>query len=168
MKQSSRSGQALVEFAISFVMLLTLLFGLIDFGRAIYTRQIMVNLSREAANLASRGTSLSNTFDAVRTSALPLDIDTKGYVILSVIFRDTNSVAVVTNQLAGGGLQTGSRVAAGGVGTTPVLPATNPALPLPKQMLYVAEIYYGFAPVTPVGRLLNLALPSKLYDVAYF
>jgi Flp pilus assembly protein TadG len=168
MKSNSQSGQALVEFGISSAMLLTLLFGLIDFSRAIYTRQIMVNLSREAANLASRGTSLSNTFDAVRTSALPLEIDTKGFVILSVIYRNSNSVAVVTNQLTGGGLQTGSRVAAGGVGTAPVLPATNPALPIPKQMLYVAEIYYGFTPVTPVGRLLNLVLPSKLYDVAYF
>lgn len=164
----SQSGQALVEFTVSSVLLLTLLFGLIDFGRAIYTRQIMVNLSREAANLASRGTSLSNTLTAVRTSALPLDLDQKGYVILTVVYRNSNSVAVVTNQVARGGLQTASRVAANGVGTAPMLPLSNPVLPPPKKTLYVAEIYYGFVPITPVGRLLKLVLPTKLYDVAYF
>ena len=149
-------------------MLLAMVFGLIDFSRAIYTRQIMTSLTREAANLASRGTTLSNTVTAVRTSASPLDIDTKGYVILSVIYRGANNIAVVTNQITSGGLQTASRVAASGIGSTPTLPVTSPALPLTNQTMYVAEMYYGYTPVTPIGRLLRVTLPSKLYDVAYF
>src|SRR5689334_6984144 len=57
------SGQALVEFALISLVLITLLFGLIDFGRAILVRQVMVNLSREGANLASRGTSFPDTLN---------------------------------------------------------------------------------------------------------
>jgi Flp pilus assembly protein TadG len=168
MKAENRSGHALVEFSVASMMLLMLVFGLIDFARAIYTRQILAALSREAANLASRGTTLSNTVAAVRTSALPLDMDAKGYVIVSVIHRNANNSVVVTNQLTGGGSPAASRVAAGGLGSVPVLPVTNPVLPVTNQTLYVAEVYYGYAPVTPIGRLLRASLPSKLYDVAYF
>ena len=36
------------------------------------------------------------------------------------------------------------------------------------QSIYVAEVFYSFQPITPIGNLLNLALPSTLYEAAYF
>src|SRR5438093_10367787 len=64
-------GQALIEMTFVTVLLLVLILGLIDYGRAIMTRQIITNLSREPAHLASRGTTLTNALTAVRGSADP-------------------------------------------------------------------------------------------------
>jgi Flp pilus assembly protein TadG len=158
----------MLEFMFTFTMLMVIMFGLIDFGRAIYTRQILVNLTREAANLASRGTTLSNTVVAVKTSAQPLNIDQNGYVILTVVFRNQDNSVTVTNQLKSGGVPATSHVGAGGVGSTPVLPVTPDLLPPRNQTLYAAEVFYRFIPVTPVGKLLHLTMLDALYDVAYF
>jgi hypothetical protein len=145
-----------------------MLFGLLDFGRALYTRQILLNLTREAANLSSRGTSLTNTLTAVTTSAQPLKIAQDGYVILSVVYRRPDNTVIVQNQMKSGGMASTSRVASGGIGSVPTLPATTTPLPSTNKTLYVAEIFYKFTPVTPVGQMLKLTLPTRLYDVAYF
>ena len=50
------SGQALVELAFAFVLLCTFVFGIIDFGRAIYDVEVMKNLVGEGSSMASRGT----------------------------------------------------------------------------------------------------------------
>src|SRR5271166_3459056 len=63
------SGQALLEFAISATMMLTLVFGIIDFSRAIYIRELITNLTGEGSSMASRGTSLPNTAAAVVADA---------------------------------------------------------------------------------------------------
>jgi len=55
-------GQSLIELAILLPLLLMLVFGVIDYARAIQFNNILVAMSREGANLASR------------TSALPQDI----------------------------------------------------------------------------------------------
>ena len=48
------SGQALVELAFAFVLLCTFVFGIIDFGRAIYDVEVMKNLVGEGSSMASR------------------------------------------------------------------------------------------------------------------
>jgi Flp pilus assembly protein TadG len=164
----NQSGHAVVEFTLGGLMLLLLLFGMIDFGRAIYTKQILTSLSREAANLTSRGTTFTNTLAAIKSSATPLDIDRNGYVVLTAIARGANDQVIVTEQLTGGGQADPSRIAPGGVGSTPALPATTEGLPQSNQTMYVAEVSYGFSPVTPIGKLLGAVLPSSLYDAALF
>lgn len=46
------SGQALVEFAIVAPMLLLLVLGIVDFGRAFYTYHVMIDAAREGARVA--------------------------------------------------------------------------------------------------------------------
>lgn len=159
------AGQALVELVLVLLILLVLLFGLIDFGRAIMTRQIMVNVSREAANLASRGTSLTNTLVAVVNSAKPLSLNADGYVILTTVSRDSGGQALIVDQMALGGAPSASRV---GTGTGNPARLPNNDLPTAGQTLFAAEVFYKFSPITPVGRLLNIAPTSQLYDAAYF
>ena len=33
----------------------------------------------------------------------------------------------------------------------------------PGQSIYVAEVFYSFHPITPIGSLLHVALPSTFY-----
>ncbi len=86
------SGQALIEFAVASVMLIVLIFGVIDFCRAIYLRQVLVNLSRETANLEARGSGtttmdiMTNALNAAITEALPLALNSStGMVIVTAV-----------------------------------------------------------------------------------
>ena len=49
----SEKGQAAVEFALVLPILLILIFGIIDFGRILYTKNALTSLSQEAARHAS-------------------------------------------------------------------------------------------------------------------
>ncbi len=161
----NRSGQALVEFSLMLLALMVLLFAIIDFGRAFHLKQILINVSREGANLASRGTDFTNTLSAVVISAQPLEIDSDGYIILTKIHRDGNGVATVTQQVGRGGASASSRVGRVG-GGSPNLP--NSGIPPSNQDLIVAEVFYSFRGITPMGQILQLTLPATFYDVAYF
>jgi Flp pilus assembly protein TadG len=169
---SNRAGQALIEFTFVAITLLLLLFGLIDFCRAISIRQVITSLSRESSNLASRNTSLSDTITAIVASANPLNITSNGRIIISVV---TNSagVAIVANQVSWGadtnGVSTVSKVGPGGSNSVANMPSTAPLqIPQANQTVYVTEIYYSYQAVTPVGKFLNFTLPTQLYDAAYF
>jgi Flp pilus assembly protein TadG len=164
-KVRGRSGQALIEFALVAVMLLLVLFAIIDFSRIILVREVMINVSREGANLISRGTDMTNALNALVTSAQPLNINSSGYIILSsVINTNTDGVPRVSEQQMTGGMLSTSKV--GPPGNVATLP--NPQLPLPNQTLWVAEVFYSFTPVTPLGQLLGMTLPTTNYDAAFF
>ena len=167
----NNSGQALIEFMFVAAMLLLLVFGLIDFCRAIFTRQVITNLTREGANLVSRNTTITNAAAAVIASASPLDINAHGRVIISVV-TNNGGVAIVADQLSQGGISTNtvtSKVAPGGIGSIAKMPSTTPLqLPQSNQTVYVTEVYYDFHAITPVGQFLGFTLPPQLYDVAFF
>jgi Flp pilus assembly protein TadG len=48
----TRSGVAAVEFALVVPIFLLLVFGIIEFGRALMVQQVLVNASREGARQA--------------------------------------------------------------------------------------------------------------------
>jgi len=162
------SGQAFIEFAFVAMMLVVMLFGLIDFGRFVYERQILVNLSREGANLVLRNTPVTNAAAAVMISSSPLKMGTQGRLIMSTVFN-SNGVRYVTSQLSTGGL-TGAAAPSkiGTVNGTATMPTTPTVIPAAGKSMYVTEVYYRFTPITPIGKLLKIAAPSNLYDVAYF
>lgn len=164
LRASGRDGAALVELAILAIVLLFLVYGMIDFGRALLTRHAITSLSREAANLESRGTTLADTLQATLQSSGSLDIQTNGWVILTAVTRDVDGNLLIIDQLTGGGQPSPSRIGTLGGGSV----SLPPGVPLRGQTLYAAEVFLDFAPVTPIGRLLAVAMPSSLYDVAYF
>lgn len=64
-----RRGAALIEFAITATLLLTLLFGISDMGRAWWARQVITQASREGARKgAIYNTTI--TLDSVRAATL--------------------------------------------------------------------------------------------------
>ena len=159
------SGQALVEFALSATIMLTLVFGLVDFSRAIYIAQVIANLTGEGSSMASRGTTLSDTASAVVAASGPLNLNVSGRVIVSSVFN-TGSKIQLTGQVSQGGLSASSRVGSA-IGGTAILPST--VVPQANQTVYVTEVFYKYKPITPIGNLLTgTVLPSQLYDVAYY
>ena len=158
------SGQALVEFAISATLLLILVFGLIDFSRAIFIEQVITNLSGEGSSMASRGTSLAATATAI-VAASDLNLKASGTVIVSSVFNNNNKIQL-TGQVSQGGLGATSLI-----GSVIGGPATLPGTVTPQlnQTVYVTEVFYKYKPITPIGSLLTkIVLPKKLYDVAYY
>lgn len=52
LKSKKRRGAAVAEFAIVAPIFILLVFGMIEFGRAVMVQQVLVNASREGARLA--------------------------------------------------------------------------------------------------------------------
>lgn len=82
------AGLAAVEFALWLPILVLLVAGLIDIGRGVQANMILVNLSREGANLASRGKlQLSENAQViigqVATSGEPLDMNRRGMIYVT-------------------------------------------------------------------------------------
>jgi Flp pilus assembly protein TadG len=160
-------GVAVVEFALVLPLLLVMLFGVLELGRIVFIRQIMINVSREAANLASRGTPLQDAIAAVQASATPLDLETDGYVILSEVRRDANGNAFIYQQRAAGDDTQASRVGSG-AGSAASLPPTPIALPPDGLSLFAAEVFYRADPITPLTSLIGATFEDSYYDVAFF
>ena len=90
---NSERGSTLVEFAFVVIVLLLFLFGIIDFGRALYTYHFVANAAREATRYASvRGA-------ACKLPACPASaVDISSYVA-SITPTGINSADVVVNSV---------------------------------------------------------------------
>jgi len=126
----------------------------------------MTNLTREGSNLASRGTDLPQTAAAVVAGAAPLDLNRKGRVIVTSVLNNGGSFRI-TGQTSQGGISATSKVGSG-IGNPAKLPTAAPQIPQPNQTVYVTEVFYSYQPITPIGKMLKIVIPSTLYDAAYF
>lgn len=83
-------GIAAVEFAIVLPLLALLLFMVVDLSRAIQAKIILLNISREGANLAARSTadlsgSSQTIMDALAASTPPLNMKGRGMIYITKI-----------------------------------------------------------------------------------
>lgn len=96
MPHARQRGVAAVEFALLLPLLLLLLFGMVDAGRALQANIIIANVSREGANLVSRGaiqleTGNQDIIYALMASTPPLNVNRQGMVYI------TRVMGVVSN-----------------------------------------------------------------------
>ena len=179
---TDESGQALIELSFGLIMLCVFVFGIIDFGRAIYDVQVMKNLVGEGSSMASRQTSsLGQAVTIVTADAgKDLHMSTNGCVIITQVTNQNGGsppTIQVVAQASGGGISCSSNVGClSGQGS-----CTNSNAHLPQaavnaltteglgSSVYATEIYYNFTTITPLpGFLGSRVLPSQLYSVAYY
>jgi len=84
LRQRQNRGAALIEFALTLPIMLTVLLGVIDLSRAIQFDNVLVHLTREGANLASRTTEPpANIIAVLSRTAQPLELDQDGMIYIT-------------------------------------------------------------------------------------
>ena len=174
---AEESGQALLELAFALVAMLVVIFGIVDFGRAIYDVQVLKNLAGEGSSMASRGTDLATTATTVGSYAgSDISISSNGCVIVTSVTNQGGTLTV-TGQASYCGISATSKIGCvqgvgGCVSGNPTLPsAASTALSAEASgsSLFVTEIYYNFSTVTPVSALLGgTSLPTQFYTATYY
>jgi Flp pilus assembly protein TadG len=160
------SGQAAVEFALVAALMLVLLLAIIDFGRALNYMQVMVGLTRQGSNLASRGTSLAQSAAAVVAGSAPLNLGNNGEVTVTSV-ANINNVNTITGQASQGGISCTSRIGQG-VGNRAAIPSAAATMLQNGQTIFITEVCYSYQPITPIGNFVKTVMPSTLYEAAYF
>lgn len=133
-------GAALVEAALAFPLLISLFFGISEFGEALTVNRRVEAAAGTGADLVARLRTISDA-DLVQVKPMldemirPFPTATLGLVISSVVADDDNNTTVAWSYAEGGGAAqrtTGSSVS---------LPA---GLTTPGQSIIMAEVTYTF------------------------
>ena len=92
-------GSSLVELALVLPILLILVLGVIDFGRALQFNNVLIAMSREGANLAARTTADPQAIiTAMVVSSHPLDMPGVGMIYVSSFSGQANGQGVLQSQ----------------------------------------------------------------------
>jgi hypothetical protein len=175
-----RSGSSLVEFTVLLPVLMLLVFATIDLGRAIQINNILVNMSREGANLAAR-TSASPAYiiNALVSTAASIDMVADGKLFLTrLVGRQVDPTCLKDCEIAvhvkeqsrsiGGAAGIASQVysCSHWSGGTCSLPSQEPVvawgMPLRDgEEVRVLEAGYAYVPVSGLGMIGQRTLYSQ-------
>jgi Flp pilus assembly protein TadG len=163
---SGTRGTALLELAIVLPLLLLLALGVFDFARAIHAKNMITNMSREGANLASR-TPLSKTdiMNAIAYTAQPLDMNTNGMIYVTEVkgtAENGTTVPKIQSQTRWQNKSSpASRIGSSVGGTAQNLSALNLTQ---GETVYAVEVYYHYRSV-----FYNyLGFDKQLYSMTVF
>lgn len=156
-------GQGLAELAIALPILLLLAFGILEVGRLLEQQHTISGLTREGANLASRGGTLEQALTTTRTNQVATGLGPDGGVIVSRVVVE-NGLPRVAEQVASDGFALSSRVALPDSIASPYLTSGLRE----GQRYYVVEMFVPYQSFTPFGSLLENVVPEVLYDRSLF
>jgi hypothetical protein len=158
-----RKGQSIVELTLIFPMLVALLYTMIEVANIMITYHAITSLTREAANLASRGEDPDAALDAVIATSGPTvsaGNAAQWNIIYSRIIQDpadpcppTPCTYIIESQELRGSLGQPSQL--GSVGSTVTIAGIDGVAA--GQTFHAVEIYYNYGPniMTYVGSSLN-------------
>lgn len=156
-------GQGLVELTLTLPILLTLAFGVLELGMLLDVSHSISGLTREGANMASRGGDLDSVLAVTSNNGAAIGLLTGGGVIASEV-EVQGGVPMVVDQVATGGYIGRSRL---GLLGFPAAPLAGQGLTSGK-FYYVVEVFAPYQPFTPLDALVNSIVPDTLYDRTVF
>jgi hypothetical protein len=135
-QKNGEAGSALVEFALATIVMLVVLFGIIDMGRAAFAYDWVSNTARTATRYAMvRGTTCSTLLSGCNVGPPQgaYETDIRAYVNSQAIGIDTSKLTV----------------------TARCEPCTDPSCPLPcsHNNQVVIHVKYAFSFVSPLVPL---------------
>jgi Flp pilus assembly protein TadG len=158
-----RRGQGLTELALSVPLLMILALGMIEVNRAIETNHVISTLTREGANVASRGSTLDETVAATRTGQQATGLGTVGGVVASEIVV-TNGIPRIVAQATSAGLTMASQV---GMPDSVAVPYQATGL-TEGRSYFVVEMFLPYQSMTGFDKLMPGLTPQVLYDRTLF
>lgn len=184
-KKRSMAGVSAIEFALVLPMLLLLAIPIFDIARLIQAHIILVNISREGANLASRTSDTPQTImNGISATAPPLNVGATGMIYITKVMGNregstVRNVVVQQDKWLGGGNTASSAIwggcsnwSSGKCNSVPSNPNNAPTAPvMPGQLIdgevvYVVEVFYRtqfLFPSIPLG--FGLSTPQLSPDL---
>lgn len=162
LRKAMQRGLAIVEMAVVLPVILVLMVVALDFALALQAQNIIVNVSREGANIAARSTTYTpdQIMDALALTANPLQLQQRGMIYVTRVAGTANSGPVVLEQYrwTNGGLGAASQTWSGCGGwssqgeclTTGSRPTVS-GLPLALndgEAAYAVEVFYEHETLT--------------------
>lgn len=167
-KLASMSGQALVELTLVFPLMILLLFGVVEVSRVISVYHSLVHLTREGANLTSRGTEVDKSLKAVIAATAPTlrDDNKKQWKVVYSQLRQSPSKPCPPKPCT---YEVNSQVAVGDSTETSAVGAVKTPVKIsgmddvePNQIFHSIEVFYDYKPdvFSFVGKFVN----PKFYE----
>jgi len=160
----SDSGQGVAEFALALPVILVILLGMVEFSHAYDRVHGLAGLSREGANIAARGSALSEVLATVVANGETLDMTGKGGAIVSRVVVEGGQ-PVVMSQVSSVGYDGDSRLNAADSTASDWIALAGFA---EGSTHYAVEVFLIYEPVTPLAQLFGAVVPSMLYERAVF
>jgi Flp pilus assembly protein TadG len=149
------TGQSFVELALVLPLLLLLALGVFDLSRAIQANNIISNMSREGANLASRATfPPQQIMSSLASTAQPLAMGTKGAMYMTKVTGGVGRVPTVQSPQSAWGNTTGGLNSR--IDLTNVAPSLKTITMAEGDTLYIFEVMYTYT---------SLFFPSYSYTL---
>lgn len=189
----NKKGQSFIELVLMMPLLLLFVLGAIEVVNVVDNVFIMIHLTREAANMTSRGTAVSSALEAVVKSSSPVvygidfnadgepEPNTGNWTRWKIVHSRVGSPAdpvnpagctgvaesyVVLEQTEWGGLGATSEVGPGGVCSTAILPDLEV---IGGGLDFNAvEVFFDYTPITPLGNFGVDFMNHRFYQRAVF
>lgn len=155
-------GQELVESVFAFVLLIVLAFGAVEFGNLMAVKHETTSISREGANIASRGVEPDSALTIMLVNGSGLELGERGGAIVSLMEVQDGAVRIQT-QRATAGMAGRSRI--GGEGD--VADIENPGF-LEGQDLVAMEVLLDYRRLTPLGAFVEGLAMDTIYTRSIF
>jgi Flp pilus assembly protein TadG len=158
------SGQGLAEFALALPIILIIMLGMVEFAHAYDRVHGLAGLSREGANIAARGTALTEVLTVVMANGQTLQVPSKGGAIVSRVVVQQGTPTVQA-QVASAGFEDQSKLSDDQDQAAQWIAQAGFA---EGSTHYAVEVFLTYDPVTPLSRFLGSTAPSMLYERAVF